>query len=163
MVYCCFCCGMYEELFTKNCDNVVSCMKTLSLCQVPCVSVPPILSYINLKVVEQRLKMWGVIVYIVVCSGLWVLLFVLWSVGVIVYIVCVVVCGCYCLHCGVLWSVGVIVYIVVCCGGVLWSVGVIVYIVVCCGGVLWSVGVIVYIVVCCGLWVLLFTLWCVVV
>ena len=49
----------------------------------------------------------GVIVYIVVWCGLWVLLFTLW---------CVVVCGCYCLHCGVLWSVGVIVYIVVCCG-----------------------------------------------
>ena len=48
MVYYCFCCGMYEELFTKNCDNVVSCIKTLSLCRVPCVSVPPILSYINM-------------------------------------------------------------------------------------------------------------------
>ena len=83
MVYYCFCCGMYmKSCLLKNRDNVVSCIKTLSLCRVPCVSVPPILSYISLKVVEQRLKMWGVIVYIVVYCGLWVLLFTLWCVVV---------------------------------------------------------------------------------
>ena len=43
--------GMYEEYcLPTNCDNVVSCIITLSLCQVPCVSVPPILSYINLNI-----------------------------------------------------------------------------------------------------------------
>ena len=45
------CCGMYEEYcLPTNCDNVVSCIKTLSLCRVPCVSVLPLLSYINLIV-----------------------------------------------------------------------------------------------------------------
>ena len=51
MVYCSivFCCDMYEEYcLPTNCDNVVSCIKTLSLCRVLCVSVPPILSYISL-------------------------------------------------------------------------------------------------------------------
>ena len=71
-----------KSCLLKNRDNVVSCIKTLSLCRVPCVSVPPILSYISLKVVEQRLKMWGC--YCLHCS-------VLWPVGVIVYIV--VCCG----------------------------------------------------------------------
>ena len=42
-------CGMYEEYCT-NFDNVVSCIKTLSRCRVPCVSVSPFLSYINLNV-----------------------------------------------------------------------------------------------------------------
>ena len=43
--------GMYEEYcLPTNCDNVVSCIKTLSLCRVPCVSVLPLLSYINLIV-----------------------------------------------------------------------------------------------------------------
>ena len=46
-----FCCGIYEEYcLPTNCDNVVICIKTLSLCQVPCVSVLPILSYINLNI-----------------------------------------------------------------------------------------------------------------
>ena len=38
-----------KSCLPTNCDNVVSCIKTLSLCRVPCVSVPPILSYINLN------------------------------------------------------------------------------------------------------------------
>ena len=38
------CCGMYEEYcLPTNCDNVVSCIKTLSLCRLPCVSVLPLL------------------------------------------------------------------------------------------------------------------------
>ena len=56
-----------KSCLPTNCDNVVSCIKTLSLCRVPCVSVPPLLSYINLKVVVQWLKMWGVIVYKLWC------------------------------------------------------------------------------------------------
>ena len=42
---------MYEEYcLPTHCDNVVRCMKTLSRCRVPCVSVPPILSYMNLNI-----------------------------------------------------------------------------------------------------------------
>ena len=48
-----------KSCLPTNCDNVVSCIKTLSLCRVPCVSLSPILSYINLKFVVQRIKMWG--------------------------------------------------------------------------------------------------------
>ena len=68
----CFCCGMYEELY---CDNVVSCIKTLSLCRVAtmCVSAP----YSELhkpelfNTVVQRIKMWGCYcLQIVVCCGL---------------------------------------------------------------------------------------------
>ena len=29
-----------KSCLPTNCDNVVSCIKTLSLCQVPCVSLP---------------------------------------------------------------------------------------------------------------------------
>ena len=43
----CFCC--MKSCLPTNYDNVVSCIKTLSLCRVPWVSVPPILSYINLN------------------------------------------------------------------------------------------------------------------
>ena len=68
------CCGMYEEYcLPTNCDNVVSCIKTLSLCRVPCVSVPPILSYINLniQVVVQQITLWECYcLQIVVCCGL---------------------------------------------------------------------------------------------
>ena len=60
-----FCCGIYEEL--SNYDNVVSCIKTLSRCRVPCVSVPPILSYINLNCWRNGLKC-GVTVF---CGVLW--------------------------------------------------------------------------------------------
>ena len=60
-----------KSCLPTNCDNVVSCIKTLSLCRVQYVSVPPILSYINLKVVVQRNKMWGCYcLQIVVCCGL---------------------------------------------------------------------------------------------
>ena len=62
------CCCMYEEYcLPTNCDNVVSCIKTLSLCRVPCVSVPPILSYINLNCLSCGVKFWGVIVYKLLC------------------------------------------------------------------------------------------------
>ena len=41
-------CAMYEKYcLPTNCDNVVSCIKTLSMCRVPCVSVLSLLSYIT--------------------------------------------------------------------------------------------------------------------
>ena len=56
---------MYKEMFT---NNVVSCIKTLSLCRVPCMSVLPILK-------PELFKLW--------CENVGVLLLtncgVLWS------------------------------------------------------------------------------------
>ena len=65
----CFC---MNSCLPTNCDNVVSCIKTLSLCRVPCVSVPPILSYINLNipiVLSNGLKC-GVLLF-TNCGVLW--------------------------------------------------------------------------------------------
>ena len=57
-----------KSCLPTNCDNVVSCIKTLSLCRLPCVSVPPILSYINLNCLTCA---WGCYyLQIVVCCGL---------------------------------------------------------------------------------------------
>ena len=63
-----------KSCLPTNCDNVVSCIKTLSLCRVPCVSVPPILSYINLNCLScgaTENKMWEhYCLQIGVCCGL---------------------------------------------------------------------------------------------